>query len=519
MSFSITDFAKLKFYEDIRTDEILDFMKNKMQSTTTRILSQFAEAYRKIIFSDIGMYISADTYKQTKSLLENLFLKSSSMDFDDSFFNSFFIGYHAYCQARDISADLSGFNVNVEIKNRMFRLPTYNSLVEGCLTNLYKTILWVLDIATGKDFSTQTKLKPICDALASNGFVFAVRNVDIDIRNAINHGGVVFKRSTGIGDEIDFHFSKNNTSCVKTLKVYELDKLLETIFDDAGGVLLGLCDFINNHFNDTCVSISIKSYSDFCISAFEMSNNKIICRRISENGDATQLNADFYVSNPSREAIHQISYTLSLMLYSKFPNYEKYFLGFSSLRMMNGWVRFTKQEISDMGQKSVLVEDVFHQAIKRRDIIIFEPSTEEVDIQEIKYFKYPSYKTKMFSINNIADASTPERKRLRASLFIGDISDKRKIVTIINDAIKWLETVKNPAERTMVIKHGDMSADSLYINVYRSDSRRNKELFPNNENFVCFVDYNVDAITSLKNGGLPAVIWSKLYHEEIGCVK
>ena len=60
-----------------------------------------------------------------------------------------------------------------------------------------------------------------------------------------------------------------------------------------------------------------------------------------------------------------------------------------------------------------------------------------------------------------------------------------------------------------------MEADSLYINVYKKDYRTNKELFPNNDNFVCFVDYNLSGETTLKDGGLPESIWNKLYHEKI----
>lgn len=65
-------------------------------------------------------------------------------------------------------------------------------------------------------------------------------------------------------------------------------------------------------------------------------------------------------------------------------------------------------------------------------------------------------------------------------------------------------------------KHGLMEADSLYINVYKKDYRRNKELIHNNENFVCFVDYNSVERTTLKSGGLPERIWNKLHHEKIG---
>ena len=77
-----------------------------------------------------------------------------------------------------------------------------------------------------------------------------------------------------------------------------------------------------------------------------------------------------------------------------------------------------------------------------------------------------------------------DRKRLKAHLFIGDADKREDILNIIYQSIEWLKEVKNIASPKFKIKHGDMEAESLYINVYRHDSRKNKELFNNNENFV-----------------------------------
>lgn len=60
-----------------------------------------------------------------------------------------------------------------------------------------------------------------------------------------------------------------------------------------------------------------------------------------------------------------------------------------------------------------------------------------------------------------------------------------------------------------------MPADSIYINVYKNDGRKSKELYANNENFMCFVDYNIDGNTSLKDGGLPRTLWNSFYHEKV----
>ncbi|EGT3615761.1 hypothetical protein FHH43_05845 [Clostridium perfringens] len=65
-------------------------------------------------------------------------------------------------------------------------------------------------------------------------------------------------------------------------------------------------------------------------------------------------------------------------------------------------------------------------------------------------------------------------------------------------------------------KNGLIDVDTLYINVYKKDCRTNKEILPNNKNFVCFVDYNSTEKTVLKDGGLPKSTWNKLHHEVIG---
>lgn len=67
----------------------------------------------------------------------------------------------------------------------------------------------------------------------------------------------------------------------------------------------------------------------------------------------------------------------------------------------------------------------------------------------------------------------------------------------------------------MLQKCGDMPANSIYINVFKNDERKNKELYIRNENFVCFVDYNDSGVSSLMNGSLPQAIWNSLHHEKL----
>ena len=100
-------------------------------------------------------------------------------------------------------------------------------------------------------------------------------------------------------------------------------------------------------------------------------------------------------------------------------------------------------------------------------------------------------------------------------LHIGNADERNEILSIINQSVEWLLTLKNPPAPAFEQKYGDMPADALYINVYRQDGRKKKELLKANENFVCFVDFNLTGETTLLNGGLPKGVWDSLSHEKV----
>lgn len=88
------------------------------------------------------------------------------------------------------------------------------------------------------------------------------------------------------------------------------------------------------------------------------------------------------------------------------------------------------------------------KAIEDKNVMIWNPSTENIDLQEIKYFRFPNYVSDRYVINNISDSSLENRKRLRCSLFIGDVVDKKDILEIINSALDWLKQLK-----TLILQH------------------------------------------------------------------
>lgn len=508
--------CKARYYSKGNKNEVIQELNSRLKLKVNRISNGFLCLFNEILFNEPNYYWNQQIFEQTYKELEDLYkLNPQLITFDENILEHFLIGYHTYSQLSEIVKDLSQLNDNPIIKNRLYRIPTYISIVEGCLTNLFRGILLIIDKTTTKDFSTQNKLKPICEVLSSNGFEKLGHYVDIDIRNAINHGNVVLRDN---GRDIKFTYSKNKIVESKTLKTYEFDKLLDNAYDTASAVLLGFALFINNHNDKIDINRNEESFPALSLFSMELSLPSIRVTNINgveAPNHKKQLNIDVYIKNLDRTFILQTAVEIGILMYKRYSGYDKYFLSFSNERLQTSWVRFTNEEIEGVLTRRCEIVEAIQSALDREDVIIWDPASHEVDLQEYKYYRYPNYSSDKFKINNIKDASLEDRKRLKVNLFVGNIEDKQELLVIFEEAINWLKSVRNIQNPTIAVKNGAMEADSLYINVYRKDSRSNKELMSKNENFVCFIDYNANGETTLKNGGLPELIWRNLHHEKV----
>jgi hypothetical protein len=510
----VKSYCTSRYYGEFDSVQLLKETQKKIDSSVKNINKEFQFIFNKVLYTDPCSYWNKDVYGETSSLLEALFQSfGNQIEIDERTFNYFLMGYNSYCQLSDIILDLRNFNLTQEIKTRLYRLPTYTTLLESCLSNFLRIIATLTGKGIGKDYSTQNTLGQLVNVIKSNGYLKIAQRVDVNLRNAINHGKVLMKKSPG--DPICFFYIENNVSKCKELATYEFDKIIDDTYDAVSAVLLSLSVFINNNMSLIKIDDSKKEHVAFALLAMRISQPGIYCQSISDTGNLKQLNIEIEIENTDRTYIAQIATMLAILVFDKHNDYEQYMFNFSNPRMLNGWVRYKNQEIKDMTNKTKSFDVVLSEVSERQDLIIFDPSVEDVDLSEIKYFCFPNYNSKTFKINNIEDASNEHRKRIKARLYIGEISEKYEMLTIINQAIEWLKTIKNPPSPVIYHKYGDVPADSIYINVYRYDGRNSKELYVSNENFVCFVDYNADGITSLRSGGLPQVLWNSFHHEKL----
>lgn len=494
-----------KFKQQFDINKLKDNIKDKLGMEVNDIAQEMTYILYKLLNNNPNYYYSKDILNEIYYNLESLYNATPNVVwFDETMFEFFMMGYEAYINISETISDLHDFNINSSIKTRLYRLPVYTSLIESVLGSFLKIIAIMIGNCIGKDYTTQNTIKKLKNVLEANGFTLVTNQLNENIRNSINHGTVSTINNSVI-EELKFYYTENHISKSVSYKIYEFDSMLDNLYDASSAVLLAIALFLNNHYS---VIVNIPNRKDllFKYLSLRYSLPGIKCTRINDIDDNKQINIEYYVDNTDRGYLGQISVMTVCMIYNEFSNYNNYLVGFSNERMCPGFIRFTNTDVRDMFNGTRTYDAVMSEVIKRSEFFIMNKSDEDIDLNEYKYFVFPNVIKENYLINQIADASIEDRKRLKANLFIGNTTDKTDILHIIESAIQDLIQIKNPPNPKLKIKHGNMQADSIYINVYREDMRANKEIYSSNTNFVCFVDYNLSGETSLKDGGLPSAI-------------
>lgn len=177
--------AKYRYYGKDDSQNILQKVNREIPQNISACKHELLCIMNEVINFEPCCYWNRQVFNQTDSALQSIATKLPALSIDDTIFEFFLTGYNAYMQVTNVINDLSGLNDSPAMKNRQFRIPTYVSIVEGCLTNLYRFIALIINQTTTKDYASTYKLNPLCEILNKNGFDKLTESVNINIRNAI----------------------------------------------------------------------------------------------------------------------------------------------------------------------------------------------------------------------------------------------------------------------------------------------------------------------------------------------
>lgn len=335
--------SKVSYYKNDEVQKIIDDINQRTNSQMRCCRREFVCLFYDFIWNSPSCYWDNDVCTHFSSRLTTIVSQHPDIIISESMIEHFLSVCSTYSQITSIINDLDSINESDSIKNRLYRIPTYTSIVEGCLTNLFRFTVLLIDQFSVQNYSAQRKLEPLRTVLIKNGFSNGIESVDVKIRNSINHGGVIFRED---GRVIEFHYMENSKSLSKELTVYEFDDLINKMYDITSAVLLSVCLFLNEHWDKISVNMSQKTFVSFALLSMKLSVPSIRCQFISDTASSKQLNADFYIVETDRTFIVETALKISLMIYSAYPDYDQYYLSFSSERLQKSWIRFTNSELA-----------------------------------------------------------------------------------------------------------------------------------------------------------------------------
>lgn len=516
---NFSEYLEDKYYSNFDKKDLLKKYNNKTGENLCEILNEFSYIFYYILNTRPCYYFKEEIKKYTTKKLDEIVF-NNNIKIDSEILHYFFIAYDTYQQITEVMQDMANLKLEERLKNRLYRLPIYISITEGCLTNLYKVIVYIIDQIVEKDYKSQNKLNSLCEILKNNEFDLIVKDVDVNIRNAINHGGVIL---TNNGRDLNFYYMDKKQEKKLKLNCLDFESLINKLYDICSSVLLSIIQVLNCNISILDRSdICSNKYLNFRLLALKMSLPNIICNEINDESiDNSQLNILITTNEIDKVFLIQTAIQLIIQAYKNYPEYKQYHVNIENERLLICFIRLTKEDILGFIDNPEKMNEYLKSAIDRGNVQIPDPEEiKDESLKEIKYYKYPTYEDDEIRILMVEDISIENRKRIKANLFVGETSDKKEIIKRIEKAINWLKTIDNRFTNTKVsIKQGQMEADSIYLNVYHNDIRDGYGLCKSNTNSICIVDYNIDGNTILKNGGISESSWRKFYHEKINNIE
>ncbi len=399
----------------------------------------------------------------------------------------FLTGYQAYRQILPSIKMLEYKYVESATKARLYTLPIYISLAEGCMSNFMRLIVRLIDSVSTANYGGQDQLKQLINVLEKHGFVQIAGSIDSDLRNAINHGGVYVQND---GREITYTYKHGGERYEKTVSTGEVEHKLRRALDVASALVIALVCLLSENMDISALEDSDDAFLRNNLAGIEMSDAICQCSYTSEVPRIRQVNFTFdIVKNDETYVFSQTEHMLK-KAYMLLGQYNQYLISFNNTNLLKNFFRATREEIEKhlvIGEKS---GNLIARIAKRRDVMWSKPNVEASDAEKLEYYRFPVFESSDYSVYEIEDASLGDRKRIRATVYVGDIDDKSTLVNIVDKSIKWLRALMNPPSPATEVKHGDMDADCVYFNVYHHDLRSSRELAVDNENFICMVEYS-----------------------------
>lgn len=407
------------------------------------------------------------------------------------------------------------FTGSEELRAKFFSINIYNDLLNSSYSNILKLFIKFQGEIEGKDLS-QRYLTPQIECLRKRNYGKLTELSDSDIRNSISHGAVDV-----INNKIEFIYRKGEKYERKERYTYDFILDLNEVFDAVSATCLRFFIYLIKHGGS-----EQQLLSNFNISKIgqefinKQSLSTILMKCISYysfnpfgNNEKEQFNIEYI--HPDLDTSLRFEFGVSVGIgigeERNIKNNDSIYIGFKSKKSLTSFITIDASHIINIINELENIDEVLLKIASQS--MMWEVNDEIRNDTEDLFRHYEDINSNKYKVAEIEDISGDELKRFKGIMYIEEGS-KFYVKKFVEEAIEKLRIIENYGFNNIKVKHGKMEADVIHLSVYKKEIRRNsnKSWLPNNENFICNVQYDINKKFEIRN----KLVDNKLKPERVG---
>ncbi|WP_088810900.1 MULTISPECIES: hypothetical protein [Listeria] len=401
---------------------------------------------------------------------------------------------------------MNRFKGSEELKAKIFSINIYNDLLNAGFSNVLKIFIEFQSVVEKKNLYQKT-LRPQIECLNKRGYSQITDLADSNIRNAISHGGVKAN-----GSKMIFSYREGAEHLTQESTVYEFKDSLLQLYDGVSAIVLSWIGYLceeNITYNevyqnptvheDTSLffeSLSMSTLLTSCDKVYQLDINNDTGKRehvnIEYTGVDLDINSRVFLGLNSAERVFQLR-GLS-------PN-DTVMVSFHSPRVVTSFFTVKGIVLNDLTNGTIELDEAWKRVVDDKNVMMFPINDEDRNEFEDSFRYYPDIETQDYRITEIEDISHEDTKRFKAVVYLKRAKRLNHVKSAVAEIINQLKVLENYGFSSNKVKHGTMEADILYMVLYKKELRRGKDraLFPDNNNFIAQVQYDVEMKFSIRN--------------------
>ncbi|MFI3938876.1 hypothetical protein VBG40_07385 [Vagococcus fluvialis] len=404
---------------------------------------------------------------------------------------------------------MNRFNGNEEMKTKLFNINIYNDLLNTSFSSNLKLFIEFQSVVEKNYKLYQKNLTPQIECLAKpeRGYQKITELADSNIRNAISHGGVSVS-----GSKIIYSYRFGGKDIREESTTFNLKDSMLQLFDGVSAIVLAWISYLckeNLTYNEVYENKDVHEDVHLFFEKLSMSTLLINCEHVytqpisRDDGTKQQVNVELLGIDLDIDAriVFGLHTAMRAFQLRRLSLEDSIMISYHSPKTLNSFFVVDCFTVNELLNDRITFKEASRTIISKNSMVMWPINKEKRNVHEDSFRYYPDIENEDFLITEIEDISVDGTKRFKAVGYLKRAKRKNHVQKATKQIIEKLKKYDNYGFSSHQVKHGSMDTDIIYLVLYKKEVRRGKDrgLFPNNQNFIVQIQYDIDKKFPLHN--------------------